>query len=259
VSHDPEQLLADYARLQGEAQALRDPRRTIPHRHPRRRTHAPVRRARSQGPARSRATRPTRQHPAGHADRQRHARSNWPRTGSASPPTSTCCSTAPKPWTPWSKPSCNWPCAACSSPKTPQDEPASELLKKIRAEKDKPDRRGQDQARQAAAADCTDDEKPFELPAGWEWAAISASFLVLWLQSDLFVGTIDPGRSNGVPHISTKQVAGLVLGLPPLAEQSRIVARVEALRRLCADLRQRLAAGQTTQALLAGALVENVV
>jgi type I restriction enzyme M protein len=24
VSHDPEQLLADYARLQGEAQALRD-------------------------------------------------------------------------------------------------------------------------------------------------------------------------------------------------------------------------------------------
>jgi hypothetical protein len=31
------------------------------------------------------------------------------------------------------------------------------------------------------------------------------------------------------------------------------------LRRLCADLRQRLAAGQTTQALLAGALVENVV
>jgi type I restriction enzyme S subunit len=89
--------------------------------------------------------------------------------------------------------------------------------------------------------------------------AISASFLVLWLQSDLFVGTIDPGRSNGVPHISTKQVAGLVLGLPPLAEQSRIVARVEALRRLCADLRQRLAAGQTTQALLAGALVENVV
>jgi hypothetical protein len=40
-------------------------------------------------------------------------------TGSASPPTSTPCSTAPKPWTPWSKPSCNWPCAACSSPRTP--------------------------------------------------------------------------------------------------------------------------------------------
>ena len=87
---------------------------------------------------------------------------------------------------------------------------------------------------------------------------ISADFLVLWLQSDLFVGTIDPGRSNGVPHISTKQVANLVFGLPPLAEQSRIVARVEALRRLCADLRQRLSASQVTQAHLAEALVESV-
>ncbi|SEA49681.1 MULTISPECIES: hypothetical protein [Acidovorax] len=77
-----------------------------------------------------------------------------------------------------------------------------------------------------------------------------------WLQSDLFVGTIDPGRSNGVPHISTKQVAGLVFALPPLAEQVRIVARVEALRRLCADLRQRLSAGQATQARLAEALLQ---
>jgi len=88
--------------------------------------------------------------------------------------------------------------------------------------------------------------------------AVSADFFVLWLQSDLFVGTIDPGRSNGVPHISTKQVATLAFGLPPLAEQSRIVARVEELRRLCADLRQRLSASQTTQAHLAEALVESV-
>jgi type I restriction enzyme M protein len=29
VSHDPEQLLADYARLQGEAQVLRDELRDI--------------------------------------------------------------------------------------------------------------------------------------------------------------------------------------------------------------------------------------
>lgn len=36
-------------------------------------------------------------------------------------------------------------------------------------------------------------------------AAVSSEFLVLWLQSDLFMSTIDPGRSNGVPHISTKE------------------------------------------------------
>ncbi len=34
--------------------------------------------------------------------------------------------------------------------------------------------------------------------------AMTAEFLVLWLRSDLFMGTIDPGRSNGVPHISTR-------------------------------------------------------
>lgn len=52
-------------------------------------------------------------------------------------------------------------------------------------------------------------------------ACVSPEFLQLWLQSDLFMGTIAPGRSNGVPHISTKQVAGLAFALPPLAEQSR--------------------------------------
>ncbi len=88
--------------------------------------------------------------------------------------------------------------------------------------------------------------------------AMSAEYLVLWLQSDAFVGTIDPGRSNGVPHISTKQVGALPIALPPLQEQSRIVARVESLRRLCNDLRQRLAARQTTQAHLAEALIAEV-
>ena len=48
------------------------------------------------------------------------------------------------------------------------------------------------------------------------------------------------------------------LVLPPLAEQSRIVTRVAQLRRLCADLRQRLTASQSTQAHLAEALVQSV-
>jgi type I restriction enzyme S subunit len=87
-------------------------------------------------------------------------------------------------------------------------------------------------------------------------AVVSADFLVLWLQSDLFVGTIDPGRSNGVPHISTKQVSGLPFALPPLPEQARIVTRVAALRGLCADLHQRLSTSQYTQAHLAQALIE---
>jgi type I restriction enzyme S subunit len=72
--------------------------------------------------------------------------------------------------------------------------------------------------------------------------AMSLEFLELWLQSDLFVGTIDPGRSNGVPHISTKQVGELIVGLPPMTEQSRIVTRVNELRSLCVDLKASLKA-----------------
>jgi type I restriction enzyme S subunit len=43
-----------------------------------------------------------------------------------------------------------------------------------------------------------------------------------------------------------------------IREQERILARVSELRRLCADLRLRLAASQTTQSHLAEALVAEV-
>jgi len=59
-------------------------------------------------------------------------------------------------------------------------------------------------------------------------------------------------------QVSIQKQAELLVPLPPLAEQLRIVARVESLRRLCADLRQRLAARQTTQAHLAKALIDEV-
>jgi type I restriction enzyme, S subunit len=244
-------------------------------------------------------------------------------------------------------------------PQDPSDEPASELLKKIRAEKDRLMAEGKIK-RDKPLPPITEEEKPFGLPVGWEWARVndivqmlngyafksewfkktgvrllrnlnishnhvnwsqsvaidttaaaqfqqfelqagdivlsldrpiistglkyaviknsdlpclllqrvarlaphvgtlSGDFLVLWLQSDLFIGTIDPGRSNGVPHISTKQVGELAFPLPPLPEQSRIITRVAELRRLCADLRQRLAERQSVQAHLAEALAASV-
>ena len=60
------------------------------------------------------------------------------------------------------------------------------------------------------------------------------------------------------PNVGLKSIQEFLVPLPPLPEQSRIVTRVAQLRRLCADLRQRLAASQSTQAQLAEALVENV-
>ena len=60
------------------------------------------------------------------------------------------------------------------------------------------------------------------------------------------------------PNVGLKSIQEFLVPLPPLAEQSRIVTRVTALRRLCADLRQRLAEREAVQARLAEALVESV-
>jgi type I restriction enzyme S subunit len=60
------------------------------------------------------------------------------------------------------------------------------------------------------------------------------------------------------PNLNVGKIKATLIPLPPLAEQSRIVTRVAQLRRLCFELRQRLAASQSTQAHLAEALVESV-
>ena len=64
--------------------------------------------------------------------------------------------------------------------------------------------------------------------------------------------------THGTCKLESAKIFGMLIPLPPLTEQSRIVTRVEELRRLCADLRQRLSVSQTTQAHLAEALVESV-
>ncbi|MDZ7938806.1 MAG: hypothetical protein U5M53_11230 [Rhodoferax sp.] len=56
-------------------------------------------------------------------------------------------------------------------PQDPQDEPASELLKKIRAEKDRLILEGKIK-RDKPLPPIAEDEKPFELPQGWEWVPI---------------------------------------------------------------------------------------
>ncbi|MDP2448725.1 MAG: restriction endonuclease subunit S [Polaromonas sp.] len=245
-------------------------------------------------------------------------------------------------------------------PQDPQDEPASALLKKIRAEKDKliaEDKIKRDKPLPPVA----EDEQPFALPQGWVWCrlgdvavsgptnglsprpveiptdikclSLSATTQGLfrpecfkyvdisvlqakqfWLKrgdlliqrgnsldyvgiAALYNGPDDAyiypdlmmrlqlsqlvsaayvhsamvciegrdyfkrsatGTQGTMPKVNQATVAGAPLPLPPLAEQSRIVTRVAQLRRLCADLRQRLSASQSTQAHLAEALVQEV-
>jgi len=86
-------------------------------------------------------------------------------------------------------------------------------------------------------------------------AQLDLSYFMLWLNSSEFVDFIDPGRSNGVPHISTRQVQRLPFVLPPLAEQRRIAAKVSELMALVDELETQLAASRAAAEKLLSALV----
>jgi type I restriction enzyme S subunit len=238
-------------------------------------------------------------------------------------------------------------------PQDPQDEPASELLKKIRAEKDKLIAEGK-LKRDKPLPPIAEEEQPFGLPAGWSWArfpelgefgrgkskhrprndpalfnppkypliqtgevsrakgivqevhsyysdlglaqsrmwpkgtlcitiaANIAESAVLGFDScfpDSVVGFVPADAMGNVEYfllfvetaradllafapataqknINLEILNSVLIPLPPLNELTRIVTRVAQLRRLCADLRQRLTASQSTQAHLAEALLE---
>src|SRR6185312_1927899 len=234
-------------------------------------------------------------------------------------------------------------------PQDPTDEPASKLLQRISMEKDLLIAEGKIK-RAKSLPPITDEEKPFELPAQWEWirvASVGATqtggtpasnkpeyfdgnfpfigpgqitpsgeilppekfiselgraesavaepgdilmvciggsigkcaatpfptafnqqinsirpllasgefILTAMTTSDFVSAVVSTATGSATPIISKGKWDLLLLPLPPLAEQHRIVARVEQLRRLCAELRGRLQQARVTQSRLADALV----
>ncbi len=239
-------------------------------------------------------------------------------------------------------------------PQDPADEPASVLLQKIRAEKDRLIAAGQIK-RDKPLPPITDEEKPFELPEGWEWVRqrelvthlgdglhgtphyspageyyfvngnnlrdgaivikpetkrvdksefekykkpLDATTVLLSINGTLgnvafysgekvilgksacyfnltsgltksFVRTLlecpdfqnyalTSATGSTIKNLGLKAVGDWPIALPPLVEQSRILTRVTQLRRLCFELRQRLAEREAVQARLAEALVQQV-
>lgn len=88
---------------------------------------------------------------------------------------------------------------------------------------------------------------------------LSPEFLLTWINSPQFAKQIDPGRSNGVPHISSKQVEAAEICLPPLAEQRLIVAKVDELMALCDRLESQLATVQNGSRQLLEALLQEAL
>ncbi|EEW8733343.1 restriction endonuclease subunit S [Escherichia coli] len=245
-------------------------------------------------------------------------------------------------------------------PQDPNDEPASELLKRIAQEKAQLVKEGKIK-KQKPLPPISDEEKPFELPEGWEWCrlgsiynflngyafksewftsvglrllrnaniahgvtnwkdvvhipndmisdfenyilsendivisldrpiintglkyaiisksdlpclllqrvakfknyanTVSNSFLTIWLQSYFFINSIDPGRSNGVPHISTKQLEMTLFPLLPQSEQDRIISKTDELIQTCNKLKYIIKTAKQTQLHLADALTDAAI
>ncbi len=66
-------------------------------------------------------------------------------------------------------------------------------------------------------------------------------------------------QTTNIANISLEKLNPLAVAIPPLAEQHRIVAKVDELMSLCDQLSARLQASQTTLLQLAEALVEGAL
>ena len=90
---------------------------------------------------------------------------------------------------------------------------------------------------------------------------VSPQYVDMYMNTrDCRVNEIEPDltQQTGQANYNGTKLKSIRIPLPPFAEQFRIVTRVAQLRSLCADLRQRLTASQSTQAHLAEALVQEV-
>ena len=84
-------------------------------------------------------------------------------------------------------------------------------------------------------------------------------YIEICLQQDAHSGALGKYFTGAtIKHFAAQELIRYVLPLPHVAEQNRIVARVEELRHLCAQLRERLTSARRTQTQLAEALVAEV-
>ena len=81
-------------------------------------------------------------------------------------------------------------------------------------------------------------------------------FLLTFMKSEAFSTQLDTRASgSATPQLSAGQLAQVVIPVPPLAEQHRIVAKVDALMALCDRLEASLTATAATRRRLLDALL----
>lgn len=220
-------------------------------------------------------------------------------------------------------------------PQDPNDEPASELLKRIQTEKAKLITEGK-LKKEKPLAPISEDEKPYDLPKGWEFVRLieiikissgdgltaaqmdsdgkipvfggngingyhnesninqktlvigrvgyycgsihitpenawvtDNAFITKFSESNIFLDFLywllkitnlkENDNATAQPVISGAKIYPIVVALPPLTEQHRIIAKVDALMALCDQLKTRIQQASQQQQLIADALVAQAV
>jgi type I restriction enzyme S subunit len=87
---------------------------------------------------------------------------------------------------------------------------------------------------------------------------LTLDYFYLWLNSPAFINSINPGRSNGVPHISTRQIQKIRFVLPDIDEQRSVVAQVEHLLEIINKLEAQIIKSQATARQLLDTMIDDV-
>ncbi len=92
------------------------------------------------------------------------------------------------------------------------------------------------------------------------YACLDVDYLITFLNSNEFLSQINKSKTGAaIMHFGPTHLKGMLVPLAPLAEQHRIVAKVDELVALCATLKARINDAQTTQLHLADGIVERAV
>ena len=90
--------------------------------------------------------------------------------------------------------------------------------------------------------------------------SVYSGYIKLFLGSQIYWKQLyDNSAGTGQPNVNATALKGLFIPLPPLAEQHRIVAKVNELMTLCYQLKDSLQQAQQTQIHLTDAVVENAL